>query len=217
MIKEAVMHVGKALGLSLALTLSGCASFTSDQVAPVSMPSMASYTNKPNVYVDFDFYQGEPQQASAVEMPGARDSLRPALQKTLNDSGLFGRITLDEFQKQPGDYTLRLKVYNHGANGGQLVMAAISGFSFGVIPAMATDQYTMTLEALDQQGASLHNISNHDEVNTWIGLIFIPLMVKTPTAAVNDTFTRQVNALLKQMVESQQLKYSALELRTPRA
>jgi len=211
------MHLGKALGLSLALTLGGCASFTSDQVAPVTLPSMASYANKPNVYVDFDFYQGEAQNASAVEMPQARDSLRPVLQKALTDSGLFGRITLDEFQKQPGDYTLRLKVYNHGANAGQMILAFISGFSFMVIPAVATDQYTMTLEAVDGQGASLHNLSNHDQINTWMGIVFIPLMAKTPASAVNDTFSRQVNALLKQMVESQQLKYSALDYRTPRA
>lgn len=210
------MHIGKALGLSLALTLGGCASFTSDQVAPVSLPSMASYSNKPNVYVDFDFYQGEPN-GSSVEMPQARDMLRPNLQKTLNDSGLFGRITLDEFQKQPGDYTLRLKVYNHGANGGQMVLAFISGFSMMVIPAVATDQYTMTLETVDEQGASLKSASNHDQINTWMGIWFIPMMGKTPASAVNDTFTRQVNALLKQMVESQQLKYSTLEQRTPRA
>jgi hypothetical protein len=42
-------------------------------------------------------------------------------------------------------------------------------------------------------------------------------MANTPKEAVNDTFTRQVNALLKQMVDNKNLKYSALETRIPRA
>lgn len=78
--------------------------------------------------------------------------LKPELQKVLTDSGLFGRVTLDEFQKQPGDYNLRLKVYNHPPGGGQMVMAFISGLTFTVIPTLATDQYTMSLETLDSQG-----------------------------------------------------------------
>ncbi len=209
-IKEAIMQVGKILGLALVLGLSGCASFTKDEVAPVNLPSMSSYSNKPNVYVDFDFYQGAPKSTSAVEIPQARDMLKPELQKVLNDSGLFGRVTLDEFQKQPGDYSLRLKVYNHPPGGGQLAMAFISGLTMTVIPSMATDQYTMSLEALDQQGLPISNASNHDSINTWIGIWFVPLMGNTPKAAISDTFSRQVNALLKQMVESKSLQYSAL-------
>ncbi|WP_130907054.1 hypothetical protein [Pseudomonas sp. Sample_16] len=204
------MQVGKILWLALVLGLSGCASFTKDEVAPVNLPSMSSYSNKPNVYVDFDFYQGAPKSTSAVEIPQARDMLKPELQKVLNDSGLFGRVTLDEFQKQPGDYSLRLKVYNHPPGGGQLAMAFISGLTMTVIPSMATDQYTMSLEALDQQGLPISNASNHDSINTWIGIWFVPLMGNTPKAAISDTFSRQVNALLKQMVESKSLQYSAL-------
>ena len=211
------MQFGKILGLALVLGLSGCASFTKDEVAPVNLPSMASYSNKPNVYVDFDFYQGEPKSASAVEMPQARDMLKPELQKVLTDSGLFGRVTLDEFQKQPGDYNLRLKVYNHPPGGGQMVMAFISGLTFTVIPTLATDQYTMSLETLDSQGQTLTNASNHDGVNTWMGIWFVPLMANTPKEAISDTFSRQVNALLKQVVESKSLKYSAPDAHVPRA
>ena len=211
------MFKGKILGLALVLGLSGCASFTKDEVAPVTLPSMASYTNKPNVYVDFDFYQGAPNSSTAIEVPQARDQFKAQLEKTLNDSGLFGRVTLDEFQKQPGDYNLRLKVYNHPPGGGQMVWAFISGFTFTVLPALATDQYTMSLEAQDGQGQALNASSNHDAINTWMGIWFIPLMANTPKEAVSDTFDRQVKALLKQMVESNSLKYSALDLTIPRA
>ncbi|SDU98121.1 hypothetical protein [Pseudomonas mucidolens] len=212
------MHIGKMLGLALImLGMGGCASFTKDEVAPVSLPSMASFAHKPNVYVDFDFYQGEPTNAAAAEVPQARDMLRPQLQKILTDSGLFGRVTLDEFQKQPGDYNLRLKVYNHPPSGGQMAMAFISGLTFTIIPALGTDQYTMSLETLDSQGQALSKGSNHDGINTWIGIWFIPMMGNSPKEAVTDTFTRQVNALLKQMVDSKQLKYSALDAGVPRA
>ncbi|EUB83413.1 hypothetical protein [Pseudomonas sp. GM30] len=211
------MQFGKIVALSLVLALGGCASFTKDEVAPVKLPSMASYANKPNVYVDFDFYQGEPKSASAVELPQARDQLKPELQKILSDSGLFGRVTLDEFQKQPGDYSLRLKMYNHPPNAGSMVLAFISGFSLMVIPAYGTDQYTMSLEAVDGTGQALTTASNHDAVGTWFGIWFIPMMGNTPKAAINDTFARQVNALLKQMIDNNTLKYSALETRTPRA
>jgi hypothetical protein len=209
------MKFAKTLAVALTLALGGCASFTKDEVAPVTMPSMASYANKPNVFVDFDFYQGTP--GSAVEVPQARNELRPQLQKSLNDSKLFGRATLDEFNKQPGDYTLHLKVYNHPPSGGQVVWAFLSGFTLTLLPAMGTDQYTMTLEVQDPEGKTVSTQSNHDAIHTWIGVLFVPLMANTPKEAVSDTFTRQVNALLKQMVDQQHLKYSALDMHVPRA
>ncbi|EKG34914.1 hypothetical protein Pav013_4344 [Pseudomonas syringae pv. avellanae str. ISPaVe013] len=207
----------KTLGLAAMLALSGCASFTKDEVAPVTMPSMDSYTNKPNVFVAFDFYQGTPGTTGAVEVPQARDALKPQLQKALTNSGLFGRVTLDEFKKQPGDYSLHLKVYNHPPSGGQMVMAFVSGLTLTIIPSMATDQYSMSLDAQDSQGKVLRTVGNHDAINTWIGIWFVPMMGNTPQKAVTDTFTRQVNSLLKQLVESQSLKYSMLKVTVPQA
>ncbi|WP_095064603.1 hypothetical protein [Pseudomonas sp. Irchel s3f19] len=210
------MQFGKALGLVLALSLGGCASFTKDEVAPVELPSMASYTNKPNVYVDFDFLQGDPGNSKANEMPQARDMLKPELKRAFNESGLFGRVTFDEFEKQPGDYSLRLKVYNHAPGSGQVVWAFLSGLTFTIIPALATDQYTMSLETLDDRGQSLGKTSNHDAINTWMGIWFLPLVGNTPKAAVTNTFSRQVNALLKNWVDANRTKYSAVDLRVPR-
>ncbi|AGZ35996.1 MULTISPECIES: hypothetical protein [Pseudomonas] len=211
------MRFVKSLGLALAVALGGCASFTKDEVAPVDLPSMASYSNKPNVYVDFDFFQGDPDTANANEVPQARDMLKPELKRVFNESGLFGRVTFDEFEKQPGDYNLRLKVYNHAPGGGQMVLAFISGFTFTLIPALATDQYTMSLETLDDRGQSLGKSTNHDAVNTWMGIWFLPLVGNTPKAAVTDTFNRQVNGLLKNWLDSNRTKYSAVQAYTPRS
>ncbi|WP_027908190.1 hypothetical protein [Pseudomonas taiwanensis] len=211
------MRFVKSLGLALAVALGGCASFTKDEVAPVDLPSMASYSNKPNVYVDFDFFQGDPDTANANEVPQARDMLKPELKRVFKESGLFGRVTFDEFEKQPGDYNLRLKVYNHAPGGGQMVLAFISGFTFTLIPALATDQYTMSLETLDDRGQSLGKSTNHDAVNTWMGIWFLPLVGNTPKAAVTDTFNRQVNGLLKNWLDSNRTKYSAVQAYTPRS
>ncbi len=71
--------------------------------------------------------------------------------------------------------------------------------------------------AASAQGQALSTGTNHDSINTWMGIWFIPLMANTPKDAVTDTFTRQVNALLKQMVDGNNLKYSALDADVPRA
>lgn len=211
------MQFGKILGLALLLSLGGCASFTKDEVAPVDLPSMVNYTHKPNVYVDFDFFMGDPASSGATEVPQARDQFQPELKRAFTESGLFGRVTFDEFEKQPGDYNLRLKVYNHPPAGGQIAWAFISGLTMTVIPALGTDHYTVSLETLDDNGQTLSKNTNHDAINTWIGLVFIPLAGNTPKAAVTDTFNRQVNALLKEWVAANRMKYSALDVRIPRA
>nr|WP_298168430.1 hypothetical protein [uncultured Pseudomonas sp.] len=198
----------KMLGMALAITLAGCASFPGDQVPETTLPSMASYQQRPSVFVDFTFYQGKAGDANAVEVPQARDMLKPQLEASLRDSGLFSRYTLDEFQKQPGDYTLKLKVYNSGSAGAAMVSGMISGFTFMVIPATAKDEYTMTLQVLDEQNQPVLAKQNYDSVRTWMGLIFIPMMGYTPGEAINDSFRRQLNALLKQMVDQQVLKYA---------
>ena len=198
----------KMLGMALALTLAGCASFPGDQVPETTLPSMVSYQQRPNVFVDFTFYQGKAGDPAAVEVPQARDSLKPQLEASLRESGLFNQYTLDEFQKRPGDYTLKLNVYNSGSSGAAMVSGMISGFTFMVIPATAKDEYTMTLQVLDDQGQPVLTGQNNDSVRTWMGLIFIPMMAYTPAEAINDSFRRQLNALLKQMVDQRVLKYA---------
>jgi hypothetical protein len=202
----------KMLGMAVVLTLAGCASFPGDQVPETTLPSMASYQQRPSVYVDFTFYQGSAGDANAIQVPQARDMLKPQLEASLRDSGLFSRYTLDEFQKQPGDYTLKLNVYNSGSTGAAMVSGFISGFSFMVIPATAKDEYTMTLQVLDDRNQPVLTGKNDESVRTWMGLIFIPMMAYTPAEAVSDSFRRQLNALLKQMVDQQVLKYAQAPL-----
>lgn len=202
----------KLMGCALMLALTGCASFPGEEVAETSIPSMARYEQRPSVYVDFTFYRGEPGNAQAVEMPQARDMLKPQLESVLRDSGLFSRYTLDPFQKQKGDYTFKLAVYNGGSEGAAMASGLISGLTLMVIPATAKDEYTMTLQVLDGDDKPVSVAQNHDSIRTWMGLVFIPMMAYTPADAVNDSFRRQLNALLKQLVERDALKYAQGQL-----
>lgn len=202
----------RLVGCALVLALAGCASFPGNEVPDTSIPSMAHYEQQPSVYVDFTFYRGEVGDAQAVEMPQARDMLKPQLESALRDSGLFSRYTLDPFQKQEGDYTLKLAVYNGGSEGAAMASGLISGFSLMIIPATAKDEYTMTLQLLDGADKPVSVVQNHDYVRTWMGLVFIPMMAYTPADAINDSFRRQLNALLKQLVERNALKYAQGQL-----
>lgn len=192
----------------MVLALAGCASFPGEEVAETKLPSMANYEQRPGVFVDFTFYRGEAGSAKAVEVPQGRDMLKPQLEAALRDSGLFSRYTLDQFQKQPGDYTLKLNVYNSGSEGAATVSGMITGFTLGIIPGSSKDEYTMTLQVLDAQGQPVKVGENHDSVRTWMGLVFIPMMAYTPADAINDSFRRQLNALLKQLLDQQVLKYA---------
>ncbi|MNF05101.1 hypothetical protein D3C80_2047570 [compost metagenome] len=49
-----------------------------------------------------------------------------------------------------------------------------------------------------------------------MGIWFLPLAGNTPKAAITDTFNRQVNALLKNWVDNNRIKYSAVDTRIPR-
>lgn len=202
------MKLGKVLGAALMLSLAGCASFTGDQVAKTTLPSVSQYQQRPSVYVDFHFYQGE--VGSTNEMPQARDMLKPQLESVLKESALFSRYTLDPFQKQPGDYTLRLNVYNHGSVGAATVAGMITGFSLFIIPSAAKDEYTMSLEVIDPNGQAVQPLRNEDYIRTWMGIWLLPMAGNTPNKAATDTFSRQFTALLKQAVERQALKYAAV-------
>jgi hypothetical protein len=203
------MKLGKVLASALALSLlAGCASFPGDQVPETQIPSVTQYQQKPGVYVDFTFFGGEPNSPSAVPMPQARDMLKPRLEQLLADSKLFSHYTLDSFQKQPGDYTLRLKVYNHGSVGAAMASGFLTGFSLFVIPGSAKDEYRMSAELLGPDGQQVTQRSNDESVRTWMGIWFLPLAGNTPQEAITDAFSRQFNALLKELVDNQSLKFA---------
>lgn len=194
------------------VVLAGCASFPKEQVPTVSsMPDVNQYQNKPSVFIDMRFFRGNPNQAeAAIEMGALKPQMQGIVERVVNDSALFSHYTFDEFEKDKSDYTLKVYAYNHSNSGAAAVMGFLCGFTFGIIPAAATDNYTLEVEAVDASGNVVEEATNVDAVTTWIGLWFIPLMGNTPNEAVESTLENQIRAALKNLVDSGKLKYSAL-------
>ncbi|NMG36056.1 hypothetical protein GRF61_16535 [Azoarcus sp. TTM-91] len=194
--------------LCAAAVLSGCASFRNNEIADAgALPDVSGYQNKPSVFVETHFFRGEPG-APVTEILVNRDKIHELVGKSLGDSGMFSRHSFDEADKAGADYTLRLDIYNHGNTGLAMAAGFISGFTFGVIPAAATDNYTLEAKLADTSGTVVSKATNKDSITTWIGLVFIPAMAATPEKALTGTLDNQLKTVLKELVEGGKLKYS---------
>lgn len=202
------------LMMLLPFLVSACASYEKKQLVRIeNLPSMSAYENKPSVYVDFHMYRGKPE-SSPTEVKEIHENIQFAVHETFRESGLFSVYTFDEEHKSSVDYTLRLDLYNHG----NIVLAALSGFvtgySLGIIPSAATDNYTLVLKAFDRDGELVESSSNDDAIQTWFGLWFIPASGNTPEKAMTKTIENQINQALDQLIKSNVLKYSAIQFPT---
>jgi hypothetical protein len=206
--------VGAASAALLMTLLAGCASFPQDQLAAATLPDVSAYANKPSVYVDVKLFRGEPGAANAVDMTAAvAKDINPAIDAVLKDSQLFSSYTFDKFAQDKTDATIQLYFYNHGDAGGAAALGFISGFTFGVIPAAATDKYALQARVIGRDGAEAASYRNDDAIRTWIGIWFIPAAGNTPQKAVAEVFSNMTRDALKSMVEKKQLIYSAIERR----
>ena len=191
-----------------ALLLSGCASFRNNEVAEVSkLPDVSQYANKPTVFIDTHLYRGDPGKAT-LEILSIKEKLNKALGRTLSESALFSKYSFDEKDRATSDYVIRLDIYNHGNAGLAAVAGFISGLTLTVIPAAATDNYTLEAKLLDNKGTLINSSGNKDSFTTWIGILFLPMAGSTPEKALFGTLENQVKAVLKELVENGKLKYS---------
>lgn len=197
---------------SLVLTvLSGCASFEKAELSKVTeLPDVSQYENKPSAYVDLTFYRGLPNE-NPVEVSQAIPQVRPVVDNAFKNSDLFKDYTFDESSEDEHDYTIKINIYNHADNGVAAVSGFITGFTLGLIPGSATDNYTLELQAIDGDGRVLSKYSNKDSIQTWIGIWFIPAMGNTPEKAMGGTLENQVKTALKELIESGVMKYSYLK------
>lgn len=188
--------------------LAGCASFRNNEIAEAGqLPDVSQYANKPSVFVEAHFYQGEPE-APLTEVLAMKPRIDGIVGKTFNDAGVFSKLSFDEADKASADYTVRIEVYNHGNHGAAAISGAITGATFGVIPGAATDNYTLKAKLTDRSGAVVSSSTSKDSITTWFGLWLIPAMAATPDKAVQSTLDNQLRTLLKELIEGGKLKYS---------
>lgn len=194
-----------------ALLLSGCASFRNNELADVGkLPDVSRYANKPSVFVETHLFRGDPGQAS-MEILTIKEKLNASLKHTLDESAVFSKYSFDEKDRATSDYIIRLDIYNHGDFGLAAVAGFISGLTLTVIPAAATDNYTLQAKLLDNKGNLINTSTNKDSITTWIGILFLPMAGNTPEKALFGTLDNQVKAVLKELIESGKLKYSFLQ------
>ncbi|WP_149865533.1 hypothetical protein [Catenovulum maritimum] len=192
----------------MSILLGACAAFPGDKIAKIDkLPDVSQYKEKPKVVVDLKLFRGKPNDANAIEINQVQPELQRIATKVLDDSNLFESYTYDLFQQDQADYVVKLHFYNYGENGAAAVMGFLSGFTFGVIPAAATDKYTLKAEVA-QNNQSIYVKENQDELTTWIGIWFIPAMANTPQKAMDEVFTNMIKDALNTMIENKQLKYA---------
>lgn len=191
-----------------AVMLTGCASFRNNEIADAGkLPDVSQYKNKPSVYVDYHFLRGEPGSPGS-ESPHDRTKAGAVITECLEKSSLFSRYSFNEADKATTDFTLKVDIYNHGNTVLASVAGFVSGYTLGIVPAAATDNYTLEVKLIDKAGTTVSSLSRKDSVTTWVGLWFIPVMSNTPDKAVAGTLDNQLRTILKELVESSTLKYS---------
>lgn len=195
--------------VAVLLNLGACASFRGNEIAEVGeLPDMSQYENKPSIYLDMKFFMGDPGSSTAVLNPHADKQVLPEIQNLVSTSGLFSEVSTDASKKSEMDYTLTLNFYNHGNKGGAMIMGFISGYTLGIIPAAAKDNYTLHSTLVAANDEVLLEEKNKDSMTTWIGIWFIPMSGNTPVKAATETLHNQVKDILKKYVESGKLEYS---------
>ena len=196
----------------VSVLMSGCASYEQNRLERLSAyPDVSMYENKPSVYVDLNLYIGEPGKRP-TRVQNMHDDFVAIFEGAIEDSGLFREYTFDASDMDEVDYTLALDVYNHGNQGLAFITGFITGYSFGVIPSAATDNYTLVLKALDKNGNNLAEEQNDDAIRTWMGIWFLPVSSNTPQKAVTKTLENQLKVALNELIKSNALKYSAIKV-----
>lgn len=194
--------------IGLVVGLSGCASFEQGRVPKVtSMPNVSQYENKPSVYVDFSFFRGKPGGAP-TEISNVGEKLRSVVSAAIKKTELFSQVDFTQRDAANIDYTVSVNVYNHGNEAGAAVSGFIAGFTFGVIPGMATDNYVVEIEVKDNLGNVLSKRVNRDSIDTWIGIWFIPQMSNTPEKAMTNVLQNQISSALIDLFNEGVFKYS---------
>ncbi|AWB68174.1 hypothetical protein C2869_17910 [Saccharobesus litoralis] len=200
--------VKNLLPIFLCVAMTACASFPSEKLAKVeSMPDTTQYKSKPKVAIDLKLFRGKPDQEGAIEMSQVQPQLQKLTSKILDDSQLFESYTYDSFEAANADYVIKLHFYNHGSQGAAAITGFLSGFTMGIIPGFAKDEYTLKAEVLAGQNSLMANQTD-DAMNTYIGIWFIPVMGNSPQKAFDEVTGNMIKDALKKMVESKQLKYA---------
>ncbi len=210
-----IRNVVLTLSAAAVLAMAGCASFPQDKLATVKdMPSVAQYQHKPSAYIDLRFYVGKPDVAGSppTQVASVPQGLQSIVATAVDKSGMFSSYSFDPSKKADADYTIEFYFYDYGNQGAAMISGFITGFTFGIIPGGATDNYTLHATLMAKDGTAQPMLSSDDAISTWMGIWFIPAMGNSPAKAQQQTLGNMVNDALKRMFDAGEIKYSLREL-----
>lgn len=155
--------------LAALAALSGCASFRSEVPG-----AAAAWPQAPDERASIAFtVEGDTVlNGSHDEMPArGKDKWREVTRRAYEESGLFGSVRRGEADT---DYTAEIHVTNEGEF--NQALAFISGFTFLVVPAKATDLLIVRTTFRDREGEIVGEIEKRSTMDSWIHLVMIPVM-----------------------------------------
>ena len=154
------------LGLCL-LALSGCVTYSDNQLAPVGQwPLAASAQPKPAVHlrIDSQYLLNDAPQAGGFN----QGALEKRIVQVYQDSGLFSRVTTSQ---QSADLYITVQVSNHER--ASMAAAFLTGLTLYILPSSASNELSMQTEFRDSQGELRGSVNKHETLTTWMQLLLI--------------------------------------------
>ncbi|WP_043309356.1 hypothetical protein [Pseudomonas sp. ML96] len=153
--------------VTLLLQLTGCATYSHDDLSPVTQwPPAAASGAKPSLYLKVEGQYLFNGNATGAGFNQAK--LAELVLKEYQGSEQFERATLAQ---QTSDIYASVQVTNHER--GSMASAFITGFTLFIIPGKYSNTLTMETVFKDGQGTVLGRVEKHETMTTWMQLLLI--------------------------------------------
>ena len=152
------------LALSL---LSGCAAFRTGDLPEVQNWPPKSLGEKPSIAIVVTMrttVDGKP----VAPNPGFIRNCTEQILRAYRDSGLFSAVG-----RGRGQADLAAEVAIHERGEPNIILAAICGATFSIIPATAYTDFTIDTTFKDKKGDTLGTFRNTERVRVWMQLVFV--------------------------------------------
>ena len=190
---------------------SGCASFHNNEIPKISnMVDVNKYQNKPRVHIEVKQFLGKPNNGKPREIKKNSEKLQELLKPILDEHHLFESYSFDKNSDESFDYYIKLHVYNYGDYVAGFLCGFVTGYTLGLIPTYATDNYTLVTEIYDGENKLIKDRQQKDSMKTWMGIWLLPKASETPNKISKEILENIFKDTLNQMIEQKQLEYSQL-------
>lgn len=179
-----------------AISLTACAGFRTGDLGKVDGWT-ANVDAQKKKSVSYTLKMQSKRDDVVTDLPAtgpAADAMKKELDEAFADSQLFNTIKSDG-----SPATVRIAVTTTGSGWGSPILGAISGATFGVIPAFANDTLTVRMSFLDANNKELGAVEKSEGVTMVIHLLMLPLTpFKFPFSEIKNSHQDIYRAVLKE-------------------